>query len=80
MSKLLSPRPVPSGFSAALSEPTMVTSSPSRIQTVPRPMTTSQCHLAQGNRSILAGMSVVMRPVSTVRPTSASPSRVSFRR
>ena len=43
----------------------MVTSSPSRIQTVPRPITTSQCHLAQGNRSSRAGMSVVIRPVST---------------
>lgn len=40
--------------------PTMVTSSPSRIQTVPRPMTIRQCQRDQGSRSRRAGMSVRM--------------------
>ncbi len=48
MSPLLSPRPVSSGFSAADIEPTIVTSRPSRIHTVPRPITTSQCQRAHG--------------------------------
>ena len=75
------PRPVLSGFSASLIEPTMVTSSPSRIHTVPSPMTTSQCHRAHGNRSIRAGMSVVMRPVSTASAMVylPSPGRVGTR-
>ena len=38
--------------------PTMVTSSPSRIHTVPRPTTTSQWNFDQGRRSIRAGMVV----------------------
>ena len=42
-----------------------IVSRPSRIHTVPSPMTTSQCHRAQGSRSSRAGMLVVMRPVST---------------
>ncbi len=58
-------RPLPFSVSRPAIEPTMVTSSPSRIHTVPRPMTTSQCHLAQGNRSIRAGMFVLMLPVWT---------------
>ena len=49
-------------------EPTIVTSRPSRIQTVPSPITTSQCQRAHGSRSSRAGMSVVMRPVSTLMP------------
>ena len=65
MSELLSPRPVPSGLRASDSEPTIVTSMPSRIHTVPRPSTITQCHRAQGSRSIRAGMLVVIRPVST---------------
>ena len=71
--KLLMPSPSPSGFSASDIEPTMVTSRPSRIQTVPRPMTTSQCQRAQGSRSSRAGMSVVMRPVSTLMPAGGTP-------
>src|ERR687889_2359397 len=35
---------------------TMVTSSPSRIQVIPRARTTSQCHLAHGSLSILDGI------------------------
>src|SRR3954462_6110256 len=63
--ELLSPSPVLLGFNASDIEPTMVTSSPSRIQTVPRPITISQCQRVHGNRSSRAGMSVVMVPVST---------------
>src|SRR5437763_13873698 len=36
--------------------PTIVTSSPSRIQVMPSEMITTQCHLLQGRRSILLGM------------------------
>ena len=50
---------------ASLIDPTMVTSSPSRIHTVPSPITTSQCQRLHGSRSSRAGMSVVIRPVST---------------
>src|SRR6478752_7274516 len=38
--------------------PTMVTSSPSRIHTVPSPMTTSQWNFDHGRRSSRAGMVV----------------------
>src|SRR5215210_401054 len=64
-SKLLSPSPVVGSASASDIDPTMVTSRPSRIHTVPRPITTSQCQRLQGDRSSRAGMSVVIRPVST---------------
>src|SRR5579859_2085601 len=43
----------------------MVTSRPSRIQTVPRPITIIQCHRDQGSRSRRAGTLVVTVPVST---------------
>ena len=66
------PRPVLRAPSASDIEPTIVTSSPSRIHTVPRPTTTSQCQRVQGSRSIRAGMSVVIRPVSTPDATSSS--------
>ncbi len=39
------------GLRASDIEPTMVTSSPSRIQTVPSPITISQCHRAHGSRT-----------------------------
>src|SRR3954454_18270936 len=39
--------------------PTIVPSSPSRIQTVPRPRTMSQCQPLQGRRSMRAGMRVL---------------------
>jgi hypothetical protein len=39
--------------------PTIVTSSPSRIHTVPSPSTTSQCQPLQGSRSMRAGMRVL---------------------
>ena len=60
----VSSRPLPFSVSRPAMEPTMVTSRPSRIQTVPSPMTTSQCHLDQGNRSMPAGMLVFIVPVS----------------
>src|SRR5215207_3356075 len=39
--------------------PTIVTSRPSRIQTVPSPSTTSQCQPLHGSRSMRAGMRVL---------------------
>src|SRR3954454_11765517 len=43
--------------------PTIVTSSPSRIHTVPSPTTTSQCHFDQGRRSSRAGIfEAITRP------------------
>ena len=55
--------PDPFSVSRLAIEPTMVTSSPSRIHTVPSPRTTSQCQRDQGSRSIRAGMLVLMVPV-----------------
>src|SRR4051794_23234616 len=40
--------------------PTIVTSTPSRTHTVPRPRTTSQCQRLHGSRSMRPGMRVVM--------------------
>ena len=45
--------------SALAIEPTSVTSKPSRIQVIPRPMTTSQCQRLQGSRSSRFGMFVL---------------------
>src|SRR4051812_39966264 len=56
----LSSSPLPFSLSRPPMAPTMVTARPSRIHTVPRPPTTIQCHLDQGNRSIRAGMLVSM--------------------
>ena len=42
--------------------PTIVTSSPSRIQTVPRPITTIQWKRDQGRRSSRAGIWVSIVP------------------
>src|SRR5215204_3948721 len=55
--------------------PTMVTSSPSRIQVMPRATTTSQCHLAHGSRSNLDGIRLSTAPCAAVAPllTHASP-------
>src|SRR5687767_13631849 len=71
-SKLSRPSPVFGSASASDIEPTIVTSSPSRIHTVPRPTTMSQWKRLQGSRSMRAGMSVVIRPVSTPDATSSS--------
>src|ERR687890_1373468 len=58
--------------------PTIVTSSPSRIQVTPRAKTTSQCHRLHGNRSILAGILVstawvAASPLLTLRLLSVDP-------
>ena len=50
--------PLPFSVSRAAIEPTIVTSRPSRIQTVPSPMTTSQWKRDHGSRSSRAGMFV----------------------
>ena len=55
--------PLPASVSREATEPTIVTSSPSRIHTVPRPMTISQWKRAHGSRSSRAGMSVSIVPV-----------------
>src|SRR5664280_1641956 len=50
--------PLPALVSVLPTAPTMVTSSPSRIHTVPRPITTIRCHRDHGSRSSRAGTSV----------------------
>ena len=55
--------PEPPSVSRSPIEPTIVTSSPSRIHTVPSPMTTIQCQRAHGSRSSRPGMFVVIWPV-----------------
>ena len=54
--------PEPLAEIAPAIEPTIVTSSPSRIQTVPRPIRIFQCQCDQGSRSSRAGMSVSIVP------------------
>ena len=58
--------PLPGSVRRGAIEPTIVTSRPSRIQTVPRPITTIQWNFAHGSRSRRAGMLVLIRPVSTL--------------
>ena len=58
--------PLPVSVSRAAIAPTIVTSSPSRIQTVPRPITTIQWNRDQGRRSSRAGMRVRIVPGSPV--------------
>src|SRR5215470_11288100 len=55
--------PLPGSESRLAMFPTTVTSRPSRIQTVPRPITIIQCHRDQGSRSSLAGTLVVIVPI-----------------
>ncbi len=78
-------RPLPGSDNRLAMLPTTVTSRPSRIHTVPSPMTIVQCQRDQGSRSSLAGMSVVtVRPVSAcavvvtegLPPRRANPTRV----
>ena len=59
---------IPEPFSVSREEivPTIVTSSPSRIHTVPRPISTIQCQRAHGSRSSRAGIFVSM-----IRPSAA---------
>src|ERR671915_230732 len=54
--------PLPSSVRRAAIEPTIVTSRPSRIQTVPRPITTSQWKRDHGSRSKRAGTRVSTVP------------------
>jgi hypothetical protein len=56
----VSPSPAPSSVSRGPIAPMIVTARPSRIQTVPSPITTIQCQRDHGSRSIRAGMSVSM--------------------
>src|SRR5689334_2800671 len=56
--------------------PTIVTSRPSRIHTVPRPVITSQCHPLQGSRSIRAGIRVsTVSRILTACPASGGEER-----
>ena len=57
--------PLPFSISREATELTFVTSRPSRIQTVPSPITTVQWNRDHGNRSSRAGMRVLMVPNST---------------
>ena len=59
---------IPEPFSVRREEivPTIVTSSPSRIHTVPSPISTIQCQRAHGSRSSRAGIFVSM-----IRPSAA---------
>jgi hypothetical protein len=73
--------PEPASVRRLAIEPTIVTSRPSRIHTVPRPTSTSQCQLVHGSRSKRAGMRVSMPglqratlpPCSAPRSATASP-------
>ena len=62
--------PLPGSVRRDAIEPTIVTSSPSRIQTVPRPMTTSQWKRDHGSRSRRAGIAVLIVSVWTAVPIS----------
>src|SRR3954452_536415 len=57
---VVSAMPLPFSVSRGAIAPTIVTSSPSRIHTVPSPPTTSQWNRAQGSRSSRPGMFVLM--------------------
>src|SRR3954462_3303037 len=62
MSPLVSPMPLPFSVIREATEPTIVTSSPSRIQTVPSPKTMRQWKRDHGSRSSRAGTLVRTRP------------------
>ena len=68
----MSPSPLSFSVSRAAIEPTIVTSSPSRIHTVPRPITTSQWKRDHGSRSSRAGIAFVSI-VLTARRYPAAP-------
>ena len=63
-------RPLPFSVSRSPMLPTIVTSSPSRIQTVPRPITTIQWKRDQGSRSRRAGMRVSILPSCCCSPST----------
>src|SRR3954454_16181064 len=54
------------------SEPTSVTSKPSRIHVIPSPTTTIQCHLLHGSRSSRRGIIVSTTPPVAPRPPLAA--------
>jgi hypothetical protein len=56
-------RPLPSSERRLAMLPTIVTSRPSRIHTVPRPITIIQCQRDQGRRSRREGTDVVTVPM-----------------
>src|SRR5437868_12368063 len=59
--------------SALAIEPTSVTSKPSRIHVIPRPMTTSQCQRLHGSRSSRFGMFVLTAlPVAPSSPVAVA--------
>jgi hypothetical protein len=62
--------PLPFSVSRDAMEPTIVTSSPSRIHTVPRPITTSQWNRDHGSRSSRPGtrVSIVSIRTSLIAP------------
>src|SRR5690606_41031363 len=68
---------LPSSVSRAAMDPTMVTSSPSRIHTVPSPTTIIQWKRDHGSRSMRAGIRVVRvpRPASSAIAVTPSPGR-----
>ncbi len=63
--------PLPFSIIREATEPTIVTSRPSRIHTVPRPITTRQWNRDHGRRSSRAGTRVLM--VSNVVDDMGSP-------
>src|SRR5919206_3707993 len=65
--------PLPDSVIREATLPTIVTSRPSRIHTVPRPMTTIQWNLAQGSRSSRAGTRVLIAPSWTSLMARAYP-------
>src|SRR5690606_23005764 len=77
MSAGVRPMPLPSSVSRAAMDPTMVTSSPSRIHTVPSPTTIIQWKRDHGSRSMRAGIRVVRvpRPASSAIAVTPSPGR-----
>jgi hypothetical protein len=63
--EVVRPTPLPCSVSRAPTDPTIVTSSPSRIQTVPSAATIVQWKLDHGNRSSRAGIFVRIVPSET---------------
>src|SRR5699024_11856407 len=66
MSAAVISMPLPSSVRRAATLPTIVTSRPSRIHTLPRPTTTIQWKRAHGRRSRRDGTSVLIVPSSTL--------------
>jgi hypothetical protein len=64
--------PLPLAEIAPAIEPTIVTSRPSRIQTVPKPMRIRQCQRDHGSRSSRAGMFVSIVPSCSLGTTAVA--------